>query len=385
MTADKIIGRTMLRSLFDGYSHEFKETTFEQKTNLLATLNHHGFLREVIRDYRIDYKERDRHDIVRELNTTLYDYYIQKLNEEKYNLIPHKENLSLLIQTLKIELDVYARNHFTIDQLIQSFLDEDKATYQKQKKFFNVDFNEDISSKLVARGDEEKRLPHEQYIHLYSFLTSFLIPNYRNNRFIPFPIDNGADYQTEYLLRYFIKEHNKENYYKAIKHAIEVLYFGKAPYHKYVIFRHNLPDIQKVKSLYYDNEIAIHHNTPEDFEDWDRYLKGEKPKQQYIQRWKSLMELISKEDVIILASYHGIGYKMGKLLKDTVVCEETNEQSVYYHLKLQDAIPITADEIKHIQPTLPPSSTISNINKKHYSLRKLYPGVACYVNLDEVE
>jgi hypothetical protein len=198
-------------------------------------------------------------------------------------------------------------------------------------------------------------------------------------------IDMGFDYQSEYVVKYFLQNPSKENYFEAIKYSIDILFFGKEPYNKFVLFRNNFGHSEQIEKFYTNDETAIHLDTEKDFEDWEKYINGENPKQQYLQRWKSLTDLIKKQDVIIISSYHGIGYKIGKIRKGTKFEKIINGKSVYYLFKLENAKAINLDLYQFIQTILPANVTLSNVNRKNYSLRKIFPGVVCNVSNFEMD
>ena len=386
MNQENILNGIRLRSLFDSFSHEFKSSTVENKILTVSILNNFGLLKKVIKDYQNEYKEKERADIIREINATL-NFFIKTLNPEKALKIhgDNKVKLSEIIEVLEKELKVFSDKNFSKKEFITSFLENKEEEYKKQKKFFKIDLNEDISSSLMQRDEAENKDFQENYVHLYKFLNNNLIPNYRENNFVGFMIDMGFDYQSEYIVRYFLQEPNKENYFEAIKYAIDILFFGKEPYHKFVLFRNNFGHSEQIQKLYNNNETAIHLDTDKDFEDWEKYVNGENPKQQYLQRWKSLTDLINKQDVVIISSFKGIGYKIGKVKQGTKFEKIVNGKSVYYLFKLENVKPINLDLFQFVQTILPANVTLSNVNRKSYSLRKIFPGIVCNVSNFEMD
>src|SRR5690606_34632697 len=88
---------------------------------------------------------------------------------------------------------------------------------------------------------------------------------------------------------------------------------------------------------------------------------------------------------IITASYQGIGYKIGKVKQGTEFEKIMNGKSVYYFFKLETAKPIDLDRFQFIQTILPANVTLSNIKRKSYSLRKIFPGIACNISNFEMD
>lgn len=386
MTEEIILNGIKLRSLFDSFSHEFKSSTIDGKILTLASLNNYGLLKKVIKEYQKKYKENGRADIVNDIPSTL-NIFVKNLNPEKHLELQGDDKLELksIIEVIERELKIFSDKNFSKEKLIKSYLEKNEEEYKIQKRFFKIDLKEDITNKLSHRDETENKDFQEQYIHLYKFLQQNLIPNYIANNFIGFMINMGFDYQSEYIVRYFLQKPDKESYFEAIKYAIDILYFGKEPYHKFVLFRNNFGNTEQIKKFYNNDETAIHLDTEKDFEDWESYLNGENLKQQYLQRWKSLTDLINKQDVIIIASYKGLGYKIGKIKQGTSFQKVVNGKSVFYLLKLENAEPINLDSYQFVQTILPANVTLSNVNRKNYSLRKIYPKVVCQTSNFEMD
>ena len=381
-----ILNGIQLRSLFDSFSHEFKSSTIEEKIQTLALLNNYGFLEQTIKEYQKNYKENDRQDIVDEVNKTL-DFFVNKLNPKISFKTFGKDKAKLkdIISALQRELEKLTKEKYSIEKLVSSYLNEDKEEYEKQKKFFKVDFEKDITKKVKQRDLDEKKPFAEEYYHLLKFLKHNLIPDYKNENFAGYMVDIGFDYHSEYVTRFFLENPTKEDYFDAIKYAVEILYFENEPFHKFVLFRNNYGDKNQIKKFYDKNETAIYLDTEKDFEDWKKIENGENPKQQYLQRWKSLNELLKNEDVIILASYQGIGFKIGKVKKGTTFKKLSDGNFAYYFFKLQNAKEVDLDLFPFVQTIIPSNVTLSNINRKPQSLRKIYPRVGCHTQDFELD
>jgi hypothetical protein len=386
MKQENILNGIRLRSLFDSFSHEFKSSTIDDKIVTLSSLNYTGLLKNVIQEYQKENKAKGRADIANDIGSTL-NIFVKKLNPKKDLKIygENKVSLNNIIETLETELKIFSNANYSKDKFIKSFLENNEEEYKTQKKFFKIDLKEDINPKLKQRDEIENKDFQEQYIHLYKFLKHNLIPNYIENNFVGFMIDMGFDYQSEYIVKYFLQEPNKENYFDAIKYAIDILFFGKDPYHKFILFRNNFGNSEQILKFYNNDETAIHLDTDKDFEDWEKYVNSENPKQQYLQRWKSLTDLIAKQDVIIIASYKGIGYKIGKIKQGTSFEKAVNGKSVFYIFKLENAMPINLDLHQFVQTILPANVTISNVNRKNYSLRKIFPRITCQTTNFEMD
>lgn len=386
MKEEIILKGIKLRSLFDSFSHEFKSSTIDDKILTLAVLNDYDLLKKVIKRYQKKYKKDGRADIVKDIALSL-NIFITHLKSEKHLKFYGDDKLELesIIDLLERELKIFSNKNFSKDKLIESYLEKNEVEYQIQKNFFKIDLREDITNKLSQRDKTENKDFQEQYIHLYKFLHHSLIPNYLTNNFIGFMIDMGFDYQSEYLVKYFLQEPDNKCYFEAIKYAIDILYFGKEPYHKFVLFRNNFGNPEQIQKFFNNDETAIHLDTDKDFEDWENYLDGKKPKQQYLQRWKSLTDLINKQDVIIISSYKGLGYKIGKIRQGTSFQKVVNGESVFYLFKLENVKPINLDLYQFVQTILPANVTLSNVHRKNYSLRKIFLNIICQTSSFEMD
>ncbi len=369
MQMNKILGITSRRTWFDSPSNEFNQTNMEKKVLVLASLNYWGELEHVIADYQERYKEKEY--IINSLQSTLL-LYIKELDDINWGKY-HKKRIPQLISTLKTLLNEKVDVKFSIDKLIEAHLDENINELKKQNSFFHIDLNENLSEKLQGRDKKENRSYQESYTHLYGFYQNILLPNYRKQNFASMPVLMGMDYQTEYVVSHFqLFEASKENYTRALKYIIKVLFFNNPPYHTFFIFRINLNDTVETNSFWTLNEVAIHFNTALDIEDWDKLQQGEQPKQQYIQRWKTLTQELINRDVIICASYKGKGFKMGIVRLNTEPTIKKSTNGFFLALPLENSGEIDLDLHPIVQGLIPSNVTISRIKKRNYRLRKIY-------------
>ncbi|WP_423819214.1 hypothetical protein V5739_00455 [Salinimicrobium sp. TIG7-5_MAKvit] len=369
MTIEKIIGISSRRTWFDSPSDEFNRTDMEKKIKVLASLNYWGLLDKVIADYQEKYKDKDY--IQNSLKSTLL-LYINELDEEGWHNL-RKQRLSQTISSLKELLREKVEINFSANGLVEAYLTKDKEEFEKQNRFFRVDFEEDITTKLEDRDKRENRSFQESYTHLYSFFKNVLLPKYRKEDYSPIPVDMGMDYQMEYVVSHFLlNDPNRENYSRALSYTIRVLLLNYPPYHDFFIFRINLHDPIAIKDFWKKNEVAIHFNTEQDMEDWGKLKAGEQPEQLYVQRWVQLQNELEKRDVIICASYKGLGYKMGVIRRSQEPAIKKSTEGFYAILPLEKSKEIDLDLHPVLQGLLPSNVTISRIKKRNYRLRKLY-------------
>ena len=86
-----------------------------------------------------------------------------------------------------------------------------------------------------------------------------------------------------------------------------------------------------------------------------------------------------------MASYQGIGFEIGKIRKGTKFRKLSDDNFAYYFFKLENAKEVDLDLFPFVQTILPSNVTLSNIYRKHQSLRKIYPRVACFTQNFEMD
>lgn len=369
---EKILRGRKKRILFDNFADEFKRTSIDEKLLTLASLNYYGFLEKAIEDYESDYKEKQ--DIIDGLKTTL-QYYIsyiengQNLYEKNLQDKKVKKLIPILKEKLKNKIEV----KYNFAKLIKSYLQKNTVDFEKENDFFRIDLNEDLTPYLKERDIQEGNSQQESYTQLYSFLKNNLIPDYQKKNFKGYMVDMGMDYHSEYLIKHFLSNKpTPENYLDAIIYSIKILFLNKPPYHKFFLLRINFNDTQKIEEFWESNEIGVRFDTDLDFEDWRKLKNGEKPKQQYIQRWHQLEKELANQDVIVCASYKNLGYKIGILKKDKRSKQKGEKRDFYEVLKLENVKKIDLDLYPFIQTLIPQNTTISVIKRKNYKLRKIY-------------
>lgn len=218
------------KSLLDSLSHEFGTSEMEEKLITLASLNYFGLLETFILDYEKNHQYVTH--VLHNLKPTLI-LLIIFTRFGKYRNVKEFDEFSLkeLINILKIELSENIAVNFSMNKLIDSFLNEELDEFKHQNKFFRTNILSDISKEIEERDIRDSKQYHEKYIHLYDFLNRLLIKDYRESNYKGYIIDMGMDYQTQRVVKYYLNKPCKENYFRAIKYAIKILYFDMEPYH----------------------------------------------------------------------------------------------------------------------------------------------------------
>lgn len=335
----------------------------------------------IIKEYRKKYKDSKDKYILNQLKPTL-QFLISHLRFGENLALKDFEtqNLKKAISELKIELNKKTENKYSIKTLVENYLEEDEKKFKEENDFFKIDFNEDLTNKLKERDLRENRSFEESYTHLYNFLKSSLIPDYKNNNFQGYTIDMGMSYQTEYLVKFYLQHPNKEQYLKAIQYAVNIIYLEKEPYHKFYLFRINFPENDIVQDFYNKNHIGVRFDTKIDMEDWKNINEGQQPKQQFAQRWNKLYLEVQENDVIVISSYKGFGFKVGIISQGTQFEKVGNQNEFYLIFQLEHTQEIDVDKFPFIQTLLPSNVTISPVKRKNYSLRKkIFPRIIVHI------
>ena len=378
MNIETILNGIRYRSLFDKLSDEFtRGSTINDKLIVLAALNSWNLFDQIIKDYQQKYKQPKDKYILDQLTPTL-QFFISHLQFCENLPLKHFKTQSLkqAIIELKTELSEKIQSQYSLSLLIESFLNEDETVFKNQNKFFKIDFHKVLTNKLKERDLMENKPYNESYTHVYNFLTYSLIPDFKKEKFHDYPIDMGMDYQTEYLVRFYLNNPSKENYLRAIEYAVNIIYLDKKPYHDFFVFRVNFSEKEITEDLYTKNHVGIRFDTNADWEDWEKLKNGQQPKQQFAQRWKQLNEAVKENDIIVIASYKNYGNKVGKISKGTTFEKHGKTNEFYTVFSLDDVQKIDKDVYPFLQTVLPFPSSISLIKRKNYTLRKkIFPNV----------
>lgn len=190
----------------------------------MASLNYWNLLDQAIKEYQNYYSEPYKKYVIDQLKPTL-QLLLRHLNYGEYSIPYELEKLSLkeCIQELKKGLGINISSHYSIKKLIEYYINDDNEALKSENKFFRLDFREDLTEDLKQRDLLENKPFQESYTHLYNFLQHRLIPDFKNNCFNGYSIDMRMDYQTEYVVRHYLENSNKENYLKAIEYAVNIL------------------------------------------------------------------------------------------------------------------------------------------------------------------
>lgn len=373
MRIETILNGKKKRSLFDSPSDEFNRIKVEDKLITLASLNYWNLLDKTIKEYQEYYKEPNKKYIVDQLKSTL-QFFVKHLEFENPKEL-EKLSLKKTIELLKTQLTEKIASQYSSKKLIESYLKNDEENFKTENMFFKIDFRKDLTEELKQRDFSENKPFHESYVHLYNFLENRLIIDYRKGSFQGCQIEMGTDYQTEYLIKHFLQKPNKESYFRAIEYAVNILYFEKEPYHKFFLYRVNFLENNINQDYFTNNKVGVRFNTQNDFEDWKRLGEKRQPKQQYVQRWKQLNENVKENDVIVIASYRNLGYKIGTISKGTEFEKVHNGEEFYLDFSLENGKEVDLDLFPFIQTLLPSNVTISPIKRKSIKLRKLYHNI----------
>lgn len=138
-------------------------------------------------------------------------------------------------------------------------------------------------------------------------------------------------------------------------------------------------DIQNEMIQYcYDNNcIAILVDQEDEKEVWRKHIEKDelnKSKKQFIDRWFSLQEGVSKNDVLVLVTYRGgKKAKIGKIIKGTKFEEyEKDRQYKIFKFEVNENSEFNLEDFPIFSSIIPSHVTISPVIKRAKVIRHLY-------------
>jgi hypothetical protein len=304
------------------------------------------------------------------------------------------------------------KEQFTIKDLVIAYF-EKSQDYSLLSSAIGVDLEEDISKKLQEKDEKENSQPQWEYVELYSWFKDVLIPDIKNNNirywFPSLKIDS-TQISNAFIKKYLpVEDHEllkanaglrKERLYEFVEKIIRVLWLNEPLFDEPIyLVRCNYTgkSASELEYLYENNivSICIQEEETVDQAYFDELIKENKPtynnKLPYIQRFVSLVELVKKQDVIVIASYLGKNPKIGLIKKGTeMFCREGNGfklfclkmKSVYCTPNLGeqfDSIDLRTYPI--LKSIIPHQVTISAVKQRKNVIYHIYYGAQYSLDL----
>lgn len=388
------------KALFQAYSHEANQVEEEKRIEVLARIVYAGYnLREVVDNYlqgkdALNDKAR-KNEIIDTFN--LYTHTISDKVEEN-----EPKKLQDAINAFVIAI----KKRFTIRDLLIGYF-ENSPNYSVLKSAIGIDLKEDISKRLRDKDEKENSQPLWKYVELYSWFKEILIPDIQNNNvryWLPSLEMPATQISNVFIKKYLpIEDHEllkanaelrKERLYQLAEKIIRVLWLN-APLFEEPIYlvrcNYTGKSASELEYLYENNivSICIQEEETEDQKYFDDLINCNNPsynnKLPYIQRFVSLVDLVKKQDVIVIASFLGKNPKIGLIKKGTkMFCREGNEFKLYcLDMKSVYCTPNWGEQFDSIdlrtypilKSIIPQQVTISAEKKKKNAIYGIYYGV----------
>ncbi len=388
MNQSTILGARKYRSLFDRSSDEFEKSSIHEKLVTLSSLHFWGLLDETIKDFKQKYHHSKDKYIKDSLSHTISIYLSHlKFGNQAYFTGFEEKSLKENYKDFKNELTKFAETHFSFKRWLESYLMDDENAFKYENAFFHIHFKTTPFEEILKERDAiENKTFEESYLHLYRFLHQNLIPDFKKDNFQGYQVDLGMSYQVEYLIKFYLTKPSKEQYFKAILYASKIIYLNQPPYHSFYLFRINFSDQKVVQNFSRNNKIGIHFHTKDDHKDFEKLQNELMPSQLYVKRWKHLIRALTKNDVVVLASYKNSGSKVGMIEQHTLAEKLGSNEDFYSCLPLNNVQDIDLESHPFIQTLLPSNVTLSPIKRKNYLLRKdIFPRVIVKLPFNEFD
>lgn len=340
----------------------------------------------------------DREDIIRQIKPTLIGYisFLETDDTCDYEINHQYEKQSekAIVKALIESIKKNVFKEYSLKNLIQGYIkhrfEYDSEDYNKQKAFFKIDFDKDITEKLLKRTEDEdcSEIVWSSYTNIYAFLQSILFSSIEENEFIylnrevEMPFSPTMKFITDLNLPKSIQkkflsdsEYRKEKLIDFAKTLVEILYFDKplCDCETYFI-RNNFGDesFSEIREEFFDkNQIGILVN--DERKDWERLENGEKildSKSTFIRSWFTLQNKVSQKNVIVVASYpNQTKYKIGLIPKGSKFSERkiNLNAKIPQSLKifqLDNAVEIDKRDTQIFNALIPQQNTLSPIHKR---------------------
>ncbi len=316
-------------------------------------------------------------------NINIYNLLIHNQETENYYYESDEEDFEKNYKLFKSELisnleQVYLPQ-FSLEKLVISFLENENVEYQKQSKFFKIDFNKEFSFESLEKRDSiEGNSEINSYKYIYTLFENIISSNYYENRFYPAVQQGNSPNQENLILRYFPREEfNDKTDKKIIQNRlidflveiVEIIYFGKNQYPPTFYVRvnlHNHPE--KVIEFQSKNQIAILVDQPNELDYWKQITENNSSNQykyvQFIGRWFDLQKALKYSDVIIIAQYlNSSDKKIGLIRKGTYFLEEGKNKE-FKIFQISNVREIDKKDISIFNSIIPQSATLSPVKQR---------------------
>jgi len=398
--------RIKSKALFQAYSYEANQVEVEKRIEVLAKIIYAGYnLTEVVNNYLQD-KDALLDKVRKNEIIDTFNLYTRTISNKVEENEPKK--LQDAINTFVIAI----KERFSIRDLLIAYF-ENSQNYSVLSSAIGVDLGEDISTQLQEKDKKENSQPQWKYGELYSWFKEVLIPDIRNNNiryWLPSSQMPATQIANVFIKKYLpVEDHEllkanaelrKERLYEFVEKIIRVLWLNEPLFEEPIyLVRCNYTDksASELEYLYENNivSICIQEEEKEDQKYFNDLINGNNPpynnKLPYIQRFVYLVNLVKKQDIIVIASYLEKNPKIGLIKKGSeMFCREGNEFKLFC-LKMKsvyctpnwgeqfDSIDLRTYPI--LKSIIPQQVTISAVNQRRNAIYGIYYGVKYSLDL----
>lgn len=406
------------KALFQAYSYEANQVEEEKRIEVLARIVYAGYnLNEVVSNY-LQSKEAltdkiRKNEIINTLNNctrTILNNVTEKDScfSKVKDLIKifYDDNEPKKLQDAINAFVIAIKERFSIRDLLIAYF-ENSQDYSVLSSAIGIDLGEEISKQLQEKDERENPQPLWKYVELYSWFKEVLIPDIQNNNvryWLPSLEMPATQISNVFIKKYLpVEDHEllranaelrKERLYELAEKIIRVLWLNEPLFEEPIyLVRCNYTEksASELEYLYENNivSICIQDEQTEDQDYFDALINGNNPpynnKLPYIQRFVSLVDLVKKQDVIVIASFLGKNPKIGLIKKGTkMFCREGNEFKLYcLDMKSVYCTPNWGEQFDSIdlrtypilKSIIPQQVTISAVNQRKNAIYGIYYGV----------
>ena len=189
------------KTLFDEFSHEFNShLTIAQKVDVIGRMVYDKVsFNALLREYETYYPMKTHRHVREAINGTLITLiaYLRPELQLKYFKHPDLQAAGTRKQILadfKMVFTKYVNDNFSIEKLIDSYFDYKVsgkfAPYKLQSDFFKVDFDRDLTEKLLERNRAANLPAGWSYLAQHKYLIAVLLPKvYENGEILDFNME----------------------------------------------------------------------------------------------------------------------------------------------------------------------------------------------------
>jgi hypothetical protein len=394
------------KALFQAYTYEANQVEVKKRIEVLAKIIYAGYnLNEVVNNY-LQCKDALSDKVRKNEMIDTFNLYTLTISNKIEENEPQKlqDAINAFVSAIN--------KKFSIRDLLIAYF-ENSQSYSALSSTIGIDLGEDISKQLQEKDEKENSQPHWKYVKLHSWFKEVLIPDIRNNNiryWLPSLQMPATQIANVFIKKYLpFEDHEllkanaklrKERLYEFAEKIIRVLWLNEPLFEEPIyLVRCNYigKSASELEYLYENNIVSICIQEEETIDQiyFDELIKGNNPpynnKLPYIQRFVNLVNLVKKQDVIVISSYLGKNPKIGLIKKGSEMFSKEGNEFKLFCLKMKSVYctPNWGEEFNSIdlrtypilKSIIPQQVTISAVNQRKIAIYGIYYGVKYLLDL----